>query len=181
MKKQKIFKTMITILIFIILTLLLVGCGDTKNTSTQNVSNEENIEAKQLTAEEIINKIKEKNSNIGKVIVYTEETDLNKLLGRPGQYTSKVIFEDKRLEQENANNKYLTEEERNEPTGGTIEVFKNEKDMRKRKEYIEGFSTNSMFLQYVYSKGNVLLRVEGDLTPTQAKEYENILNEIIKK
>lgn len=167
MKKQKNFKIMAIVLIFITLTLALVGCGNSSNTTT-------------LTAEEIINKMKEKNTNIGKVVVYTEETDLNQLLGRPGQYISKISFEDKRLEQENADNEYLTEEERNEPTGGTIEVFENEKDMKKRKEYIEGFSTSSLFSQYVYSKGNVLLRVDGDLTPTQAKEYESLLNEIIK-
>lgn len=167
MKKQKNLKIMAIVLIFITLMLVLVGCGNSSNTTT-------------LTAEEIINKMKEKNTNIGKVVVYTEETDLNQLLGRPGQYISKISFEDKRLEQENADNEYLTEEERNEPTGGTIEVFENEKDMKKRKEYIEGFSTSSMFSQYVYSKGNVLLRVDGDLTPTQAKEYESLLNEIIK-
>lgn len=165
MKKQVIIKYSIILAILIATMTLLTGCGESKNTQS---------------AEEIINNMKNENSNIGKVVVYTESTDLNKLLGRPGQYTSKVSFEDKRLEQENANNEFMTEEERNEPTGGTIEVFSNASDMKKRKEYIEGFSTSSMFSQYIYSKDNVLLRVDGDLTPSQAKEYEELLNKIVE-
>lgn len=131
------------------------------------------------TAESIVNSMKEKNENIGRVVVYTETTDLNNLLGRPNQYTSKVTFEDKRLEQQDINNEYLTEE-RNEPIGGTIEVFANKKDMEKRKEYIENFSSSSMFAQYIYSKGNALLRIDKNITPSQAKEYKRIFNEIVQ-
>lgn len=87
-----------------------VNLGMSSN-SKQNKTNQS-----QLTAEEITNKLKEKGLNIGKIVVYTEETDLNNLLGRPNQYTSKTIFEDTRLEQLNIDNEFLTEEERNEPT-----------------------------------------------------------------
>ena len=53
--------------------------------------------------------------------------------------------------------------------------------MKKRKEYIEQISnSSSMFAQYIYSKGNVLLRLEKDLTPEQAQEYEKIFNQIVK-
>lgn len=154
-----------------------------QNNNRSNISSStEVLQNKSKTAEEIISKMKEKNTNIGKIVVYNSETDLNKLLGRPGQYTSKITFEDKRLEQINLNldKELSTEAERNEPIGGTIEVFNNERDMQTRKEYIERFSTTSTFSQYVYSKENVLLRIDGKLTPTQAKEYETIFNEIVK-
>ena len=95
-------------------------------------------------------------------------------------YTSKIIFEDTRLEQVNANNEFLTEEERDEPTGGTVEVFNNKEDMEKRKNYIESLSSSaSIFNQYIYSNDCVLLRLEHDLTPTQAQEYEKAFNEVI--
>lgn len=154
-----------------------------QNNNRSNISSStEVLQNKPKTAEDIISKMKEKNTNIGKIVVYNSETDLNKLLGRPGQYTSKITFEDKRLEQINLNldKELSTEAERNEPIGGTIEVFNNERDMQTRKEYIERFSTTSTFSQYVYSKENVLLRIDGKLTPTQAKEYETIFNEIVK-
>ena len=105
--------------------------------------------------------------------MYTEETDSNNLLGRPNQYTSKVNFADNRISQE-----YVEE---NDAKGGTIEVFNNKTDMKKRKEYIEQISnSSSIFAQYIYSKGNVLLRLEKDLTPEQAQEYEKIFNQIVK-
>ena len=132
-----------------------------------------NITSKNMTAEEICNELKNNNNNIGKIVVYTEETDSNNLLGRPNQYTSKVNFADNRISQE-----YVEE---NDAKGGTIEVFNNKTDMKKRKEYIEQISnSSSIFAQYIYSKGNVLLRLEKDLTPEQAQEYEKIFNQIVK-
>ena len=98
---------------------------------------------------------------------------MNNLLGRPNQYTSKVNFADNRISQE-----YVEE---NDAKGGTIEVFENKTDMEKRKEYIEQISnSSSMFTQYIYSKGNVLLRLEKELTPEQAKEYEEAFYKIVK-
>lgn len=178
--------TVIAILAIIIIASIGIGIclysanqGDEENTASSSSGLFQN---KAKTAEDIISKMKEKNINIGKIVVYNSETDLNKLLGRPGQYTSKITFEDKRLEQINLNldKELSTEAERNEPIGGTIEVFNNERDMQTRKEYIERFSTTSTFSQYVYSKENVLLRIDEKLTPTQAKEYETIFNEIVK-
>lgn len=174
---KKTIKFISVIAIVILLAVALTGCTTTE-TSTNIISTEtENGQS----AEEIINKMKEKNTNIGKVVDYNSETDLNKLLGRPKQYTSKITFEDKRLKQVNLelDKEKFSEAERNEPTGGTIEVFDNETDMKNRKEYIENFISSPMFLQYLYSKGNALLRLEGKLTPEQAKEYETIFNEIV--
>lgn len=71
-----------------------------------------------ITAEEIANSLKEKGLNVGRIVTYTEENDLNNLLGRPNQYISKATFEDNRIEQRNQNldEEYFSEEERNEPT-----------------------------------------------------------------
>ena len=52
--------------------------------------------------------------------------------------------------------------------------------MLNRKKYVESFSSSSMFSQYVYSKGNALLRIDGKITPTQAKEYEELFNKIVE-
>ena len=171
--------------IVLILTVLLIIVGGiflyfkNNKSKVENVSNAEIT--KEMTAEDIINAMKEQNSNIGKVVIYNEETDLNKLLGRPNQYTSKITFEDKRIEQKNTDNEFLSPEEQNEPTGGTIEVFNNSEDMMKRKEYINQISSSaSIFNQYIYSKNKVLLRLENELAPTQAKEYEDLFNTIVK-
>lgn len=172
-KKTKItigIVALIAIIIIVIAVMLMFKKGDTQETM-----------AKAMTAEEIANELKSNISTLGEIVVYTEETDLNNLLGRPNQYTSKVTFEDTRLEQTNKTNEFLTEEQQSEPIGGTIEVFNNEEDMQNRKNYIESISSSmSMLSQYIYAKGNVLLRLDNELTPSQASEYENAFNEIIK-
>ncbi len=161
--------------------IVLVVIGIIVGVLLMNNTSQETSSKVQMTAEEIVNKLKENNANIGKIVVYTEETDLNKLLGRPNQYISKVTFEDKRIEQVELDEEFSTEEERNEPTGGTIEVFKNKNDMESRKRYVEQISgAASIFAQYIYSSDYALLRLDSDLTPTQAKEYEEAFYKIIE-
>lgn len=153
----------------------------------------------EMTAEEITNKLKEKNSNIGEIVVYTEETDINELLGRPNSYTSKTVFADNRITQpekitmadfeEGGTNEEETQRyilSNNEPNGGTIEVFNNKEDMQKRKDYLSSLmSSGNAFLSsdyaYIYSFGNVLLRIDKSLTPAQAQEYEIAFNEIMNQ
>lgn len=125
-----------------------------------------------LTAEQIIAKMQESITTIDKVISYNEETDVNERLGRPNQYISKVNFSDSRIEQ------YDIEED---PTGGTIEVFQNNEDAQARYDYIEKVASNLSFTQqYMYLQDNVLMRIDFDLTPSQAEEYENVFTEIMK-
>lgn len=173
MKKK--FLVAIIILCIVIISSILIWIFRTQNnTISTSVKNTK-------TAEEIVNELKANISFIGNIVVYTEETDLNNLLGRPNQYISKATFQDTRLEQVNIDNEFLTEEERKEPTGGTVEVFNNEEDMLKRKQYVESITSSiSALSEYIYTRGNVLLRLEHELTPEQAKEYEEALYEIIK-
>lgn len=120
----------------------------------------------EMTAEEIVAYFQACELSINKVISYDEETDTNGLLGRPNEYTSKVNFSDSRVEQ--------YDEEEN-PVGGSIEVFNNSEDAKKRYDYVEAVtSSSSLFGQYLYLYENVFLRIDYDLTPSQAKEYEQV-------
>lgn len=105
---------------------------------------------------------------VNNIIVYTEETDLNNLLGRPGEYISKVNFADTRLDQTGSDS----------PVGGNVEVFASQKDMEKRKAYIEEiYATVPMVgKMYIFTSndGLALLRLEYALTPTQTKEYTSV-------
>lgn len=170
--ERKNNKVIYVIAVIVILILIIGALGVFLVNQNKKVSTN-NEQSKNMTAEDICSELKNSNSNIGKIVVYTSETDMNNLLGRPNQYTSKVNFADNRISQE-----YVEE---NDAKGGTIEVFENKTDMEKRKEYIEQISnSSSMFAQYIYSKGNVLLRLEKELTPEQAKEYEKAFYKIVK-
>lgn len=95
------------------------------------------------------------------VVVYTAETDPNKLLGRPHQYIAKVSWKDTRLTTPSVAS-----------PGGSIEVFANTEDLQARKQYVESFS--AIFPEYSYVNGLMLFHLSSDLTPDQAKVYEDV-------
>ncbi len=125
-----------------------------------------------ITAAQYADLMQEAGLPIENIVEYTEETDVNGLLGRPGEYTGKVNFADSRLEQFDAA----------DPTGGSIEVFESEEDMLRRKDYIESIQREMPLLgsQYLYPSpdGLALLRVEYDVTPEQAEQYRIAFEEI---
>ena len=151
-------KKLLTILLLssmLFSTLVLVSCS--KNDS------------KNLTSEEIANKLKDEKLPISNIIVYTEETDKNKLLGRPNQYISKVNFADTRIEQSNID----------KPKGGSIEIFNNVTDLNTRKSYIESISKYMpMLTEYMLVNGNYLLRLNKELTNAQVNEYKEVFIKI---
>lgn len=120
-----------------------------------------------LTVEQIIEAFKEAELAISGIKIYTEETDPNNLLGRPGQYIGKANWADSRIEQYGE-----------KPIGGTIEIFDSKKALKTRKEYIEPIIAQPLFAQYMFVHKNAILRLENELTPTQAEEYNNILSSL---
>lgn len=117
---------------------------------------------KVLTDRQVVGAFKRAGIPLGKVIYYAEATDSNKLLGRPGQYVQKASWADSRIEQYDPT----------DPTGGTVEVFDSTDSMQNQWDYLSGFvSSGGFFAQYMYKGANVIVRVEHDLTPKQAKQY----------
>jgi hypothetical protein len=157
-------KKILYLLLSLIIILALVGCGSPAVVAPAPTST---VAAQPVTAKGISDSLKANGLPMTNIVVLTEATDTNKLLGRPNQYTSKTSFEDTRVT--------------DSKVGGTVEVFANPTDAKTRKDYVERISSSSpMFLQYIYLKGNVLIRIEKDLTPSQATEYEVVLDKIVK-
>lgn len=116
------------------------------------------------TAEQILLQLQERGLPIGEYLVYTDETDPNKLLGRPGGYTSKVNFIDTRYTYQAV--EFLVEE------GGTIEVFPSETLAKARVDYIESLVLASpLFAEYYYQEGSVVLRLSKQLLPSEAAAF----------
>ncbi len=157
----------------------VVGCGNgTNETNTptnteqseQKEEKKEKIDISKMSDEEIINKFVEAGFPISKMIVYTEETDENELLGRPKGYIQKTNFADSRYEQ------YDIE---NNPVGGTIEIFNNAEDAKSRYDYLDNIYNSIPGRNYMYLRDNILFRIHNELTPTHAKEYEAGLDALI--
>jgi len=155
------------------LMVALLGCGaatTTKESPAPAQKQQEQVKLK--TAEEISTALKAKGLPIGTVIVYTAETDTNKLLGRPNQYVSKVKFTDTSLKQSDANSL--------EDGAGSVEFFTNAGDVKARKDYIDniGKKMGPLFIEYSYINGDALLRINKVFTPDQAAQYEKVFKEL---
>jgi hypothetical protein len=60
-------------------------------------------------------------------------------------------------------------------------VFENSEDAKKREAYVGALTEGGgPFGEYHWLDGLVFLRVSYDLTPQQARDYEDALHEIVK-
>lgn len=98
--------------------------------------------------------------------VYDENTDPNKLLGRPNGYLSKAEFTDNRI----------TEGQK----AGSVEVFEDADGAEARAEYIKALGKSPMLAEYTYVAGNVVVRVDRSMVPSDAKAYEDALSAIME-
>jgi hypothetical protein len=119
--------------------------------------------------ERVIAAFKRAGIPIGKVVFYNESTDPNKMLGRPHGYNARVSWADRRIDQSG----------RDEPEGGTIEVFDTPGMAMTRQQYIQGFAqAGPIFDEYdwlVPENSNFLLRISRELTPKQANQYRTVM------
>ncbi|MGW1531276.1 hypothetical protein [Streptomyces aureus] len=98
----------------------------------------------------------------------TAENDPNHLLGRPGEYTSKVTFSDSWVQASQVTGADPGAVER----GGAVEAFASASDAEARAVYIRDIAKSSPALtEYDYVRGSVLVRVSRYLTPKQAAAY----------
>lgn len=146
----------------LVLVPLLAGCGGGGRAASFG---------EHLSAATVVNRLAATGLPIGKMEVYNATTDPNHLLGRPGEYTSKVNFRDTRIKNPS------------DPTdpsaGGSVEVFKSAGDAKKRADYFRAIAAGSPILgEYNYLRGRVWLRVSLDLTPREAKQYERALQRL---
>lgn len=122
------------------------------------------LDAKAFTTE-----LGKKIPTVKTTLVYTEESDPNHLLGRPGSYTSKTAFSDSRVKAADVEGLRSDAIER----GGSVEVFGTAAEAHARAEYIGRIGTAlPAAVEYDYVSGTALVRVSRLLTPTQARAYE---------
>ncbi len=138
--------------------LLLAACSSSSN-------------APQQTAQQVVSDLTAKVSTAKPGRVITAQNDPNKLLGRPGHYTSAAVFTDSRVPKENQTTDQLSAD-----NGGKVEVFASEDGAKSRYDYIQGLATRTpIAAEYDYLSGTVLVRVTKNLEPDAAKQYQDAL------
>jgi hypothetical protein len=123
-----------------------------------------------VTASDVVTAFTSAGLPVGKVEVYDASTDSNQLLGRPGQYVAKFNFADTRLEQPEG-----------DMVGGSVETFKSAEDLKTRQAYIAKLAKQlSLAVEYEYTDGLMLLRLDKALTPDQAAAYDKAFQAVGK-
>ena len=101
-----------------------------------------------------------------------ETTEPNDRPGPPGGYTSKAAFADSRIPKSD----YTGSEPDSSDRGGSIEVFADEAGAIARAAEVQGkLKDYGLGAEYDYVVGGVLVRVSGNVTPSQAKAYQDAL------
>lgn len=163
---------------------MLAGCGSATSAPTSSAGSAPTFKgpgatptARQaptltpaLTAEQVVAKLKAAGLPIGRVFVYTDVTDPNKLLGRPGQYTSKADAGDTRHPELDPTKTCVV----------CVEVYPDAAGARARKAEVDRITAAAAFLlEYTYAEGPVCLRQDHALLPSESAAYEAALKQII--
>ncbi|MBD3783682.1 MAG: hypothetical protein IE926_12150 [Micrococcales bacterium] len=108
------------------------------------------------------------------MIELTEDNDTNNLIGRPGQYDAATFMADKRL----GCSKSDQYDQLGVDCGAKIERWATPAAATARAADIQKkLKDYGLGAEYDYVRGNLLLRVAGDLKPSQAKEYRDAFPE----
>ena len=102
------------------------------------------------------------------LIAYDATSDPNHLLGRANGYSSKIAWQDTRVDQSDQ-----VDSPGDVEWGGSIEVFPNVTGAQARAKYISAIGQTAPVLGdgYEYILGPILIRVSATLTPQQAAQY----------
>ena len=106
---------------------------------------------------------------VGAIVKLTENNDTNNLIGRPGQYDAATFMQDTRLSCK-AKGDY---QELATSCGAKVERWASNADAQARAADIQKkLKDYGLGAEYDYVRGTLVLRVSGDLKPSQAKAYE---------
>jgi hypothetical protein len=148
--------------------LLLVGL--TACSSNSGNSTEKAAPTKPLTATTAFQRIAAAVPTAKLSGTVTAANDPDHLLGRPGQYTSKVTFTDSRIKAADV----VDPSKGSVDLGGEVEVFGDAASAKARAKYIQTVTKSLPALaEYDYVHGAVLVRVSHYLTPAQAGGYKS--------
>lgn len=161
------------LIVAVILALSLAACGsepaaESKPGNVTTSPSPSPAERKAKTATDVAEVIKAEVSEIEKIVTITEDNDPNELIGRPNGYIDGAVMFDPRAEP--------YDDELGVDQGATLELWPDADSASTRSEYILGIQKESggmLGSEYHYKSEGFLLRVSGELKPSEAAAYES--------
>lgn len=150
-----IMKKILLLVCIAALCISLFGCGNSKDT--------EKIDLQNMSAAEVLGVFIKAGFPINGQYIFAKETDPEKLLGTPHNYTSRAEWFDSRAGNLNNN-------------GVFVEVFNSNADCAARKAKIDQINAVlSSVRYYSFQQGKVLLNLRCDLSSAEVAGYEGAL------
>lgn len=151
---------------------LCVACGapeqkqsNSSGASATGTTAVEAVQAPPATAQSVAESIKATIPEVAELIEITEDNDPNDLIGRPHGYVAASILVDSRLPR-------CTD--LGTDCGVMIEQWPDQATAQKRSDYIQSMLESMPMLGQEWNtvRSGLLLRVAGELKPSEAKVYE---------
>ncbi len=127
--------------------------------------------AQPLTASDLADRLKTSIPEVVKMIEITEDNDPNNLIGRPNGYTTAFVIEDSRVGCPESPDGSIGVD-----CGAMVEQWPDHASAQARADYIQRVLKGAPMLGQEYDtvRGDVLLRVSGDLKPSEAERYKEV-------
>lgn len=148
-------------LLIILCCICLVGCDDT---SKKEKADDTSLKSKIENIETIKN-----------ICVVTEDNDPNNQLNKKGGYIESVYFAIDEIDQSLYEGNDSCE--KGTDSGGSIEIYSNESDAKKRNEYLSNFD-GGMFSNYHTQDDNIVIRLSNELS---ASKQDKLTSKILKQ
>ena len=165
-------KKLIIMLLTLLLSVSFVACGKTKNNSTNtDGGNKTKIDLTNAPSEEYVISCLQKVPGIIDIEAVTETNDPNGQLNKASGYISQVYFSYSLVNQDGVYGNSVIE--KGTIAGGSIEVYRNVNDAKKRNDYLSAFDGGVLTSGSHCVIGTVVVRTSNELTASQQKLLEN--------
>lgn len=152
----------------LLVVVLLSGCGSSKNDLLTNPKDSD-VKA----AIETIEGVKE-------ICMATEDHDPNGKLNKEGGYTGAVYFRLSDVGDDELANPSDSVCDIGTEGGGQIEIYKTEKDAKKRNDYLSNFDATVLASSHVVVGTNII-RLSDKLTASQQKTLEEKITAVLSE
>lgn len=139
--------------------------SESSDASTADTHTAEAVQPPPATAQSVAESIKATIPEVAELIEVTENNDPNNLIGRPNGYDAASVLVDSRLPRC---------KDLGADCGVMIEQWPDQAAAQNRADYIQSMLKSMPMLGQEWNtiKGGLLLRVAGELKPSEAKAYE---------
>ena len=171
-------KRLYMVLLLVCLLLIggvLTGCGKAADSTDSATTAEQNNSLTDNPSVEAVKTAIQQINTITEIAIVTEDNDPNNQLGKQGGYTGCLYFTDKNAPQIEGGDVIKN----GTKGGGSIEIYANSKDAKKRDDYLATFDGSPLASGSHTVVGTLVVRTSSEFTASQQKALESQIVDVL--